>query len=143
MERELLISMKAKNALAILKRKKTLELRNWIPKDFVGWVNVYITKAKPYIIHTYGYWGEIIETVNGNVMFRFWFENYDKIDVLDKEKLLKKARVSKKILKKYESGFAWHVDKLEEFKLPKTLEDFNLKKAPQKCAYVYQKGKEE
>jgi len=123
MEKQLLISMKPEYALAILQDKKTLELRNWIPKDFKGWVNVYITKARPY------YYGKVI--------FKFWFENYDEINSLNKEEVLKKSCVLEEVLKKYEKGYAWHIDKLEEFKLPKTLEEFNIKKAPQKCAYVY------
>ncbi|MFA6595888.1 MAG: hypothetical protein WCT00_06195 [Bacilli bacterium] len=138
MEKQLMISMKPEYALAILQRKKTLELRKWIPKDFKGWVSVYITKAEPYLIHLSNYFGECIETViNGNVMFRFWFENYDEINTLNKEEVLKKSCVSEEVLKKYEKGYAWHIDKIKVFNLPKTLEEFNIKKAPQKCAYVY------
>lgn len=123
MEKQLMISMKAEYALAILQKKKTLELRNWLPKDFIGWVNVYITKARP---HYYG-----------KVIFKFWFENYEEINTLNKEEVLKKSCVSEEELKKYEKGYAWHINKLKVFNFSKTLEDFNLNKAPQKCAYVY------
>lgn len=160
-----MISMKPEYALAILQDKKTLELRNWIPKDFIGWVNVYVSTAKPYLVYSDDYWYQYIdfrwtflsgyskkeayetfEVFNGKVVFRFWFENYDEINILNKEELLKKSCVSEEKLKKYEKGYAWHIDKLEIFKYdgfysdeyePKTLEDFGLKKAPQKCAYVY------
>ena len=53
MNKELMISMKPEHAVNILNGKKTLELRTWIPRGYVGWVYVYVTKGKPYLVKSY------------------------------------------------------------------------------------------
>ena len=42
----ILLSINPEHALNILNGKKTLELRKRVPKGFIGWVYVYVTKGK-------------------------------------------------------------------------------------------------
>jgi hypothetical protein len=98
MNKELMISMKPEHAVNILNGKKTLELRTWISKDYVGWVYGYISKNKPYISHicevrvgvdevcyyeTFDipHFGDV--DLNGKVAFRFWFDEYDTLTYED------------------------------------------------------------
>ena len=93
MTKSLMISIRPQHAFNILNGKKTLELRTWIPKDYVGWVYVYVTKKYPLlnyidnkyelmdrknhiIFHNIGMY-EFYNTdihLNGKVVFRFWFD---------------------------------------------------------------------
>ena len=41
----ILLSIRPEHALNILNGDKTLELRKRVPKDFKGWVYVYVTKG--------------------------------------------------------------------------------------------------
>ena len=96
MNKALMISIRPEHAVNILNGKKTLELRTWIPKDYVGWVYVYVTKGvgKTKYHHLYN----LTEYTNGKtffsitqhnkhslvpegylnskVVFRFWFDEY-------------------------------------------------------------------
>lgn len=45
MNKQIMISIRPEHAVNILNGKKTLELRKSVPKDFIGWVNVYVSKA--------------------------------------------------------------------------------------------------
>jgi predicted transcriptional regulator len=47
MTKAILISINPQHALNILRGDKTLELRKSVPKDFVGWVYMYVTKTYP------------------------------------------------------------------------------------------------
>lgn len=97
--KELMITISAEHAFNILNGKKTLELRTWIPKGYMGWVNAYVTKNKPYLIRAENYDGGWInknkgpyllletlvqnyhvEILNGKVAFRFWFDEYEYFD---------------------------------------------------------------
>jgi hypothetical protein len=91
-----MISVKPEYLVDILNGSKTLELRSYIPKDFKGWVNVYCSKAKPYLFHIhkqvrvddeFSYFElshKIIEEeryisvdrLNAKVVCRFWFDEY-------------------------------------------------------------------
>ena len=85
-----MISIKPEHAINILNGSKTLELRTWIPKDYVGWVYVYVTKGKPYLVKFYNdypiqaindyTYQELLDDgnvpMNGKVAFRFWFDDY-------------------------------------------------------------------
>ena len=51
MTKSLMISIQPQHAVNILNGDKTLELRTWIPKDYVGWVYVYVTKGKKDILN--------------------------------------------------------------------------------------------
>ncbi len=51
MTKSLMISIQPQHAFNIMYGKKTLELRTWIPKGYVGWVYVYVTKGKKDILY--------------------------------------------------------------------------------------------
>ena len=78
MTKSIVLSIQAQHALNIMDGYKTLELRKRVPKSFKGWVYVYVTKAKPKI-----YKDKVWETdlLNGTIPFRFWFDEYDIIEV--------------------------------------------------------------
>ena len=95
--KELMITISAEHAFNILNGNKTLELRTWIPKDYVGWVYVYVTKGKPYLVKFYNdypiqaindyTYQELLDDgnvpMNGKVAFRFWFDEYDTLTYED------------------------------------------------------------
>ena len=155
----LLISIRPEHALNILNGSKTLELRKSVPKGYVGWVYVYVTKGKRLsvvhddeIVKTYYYlnshWGR---ELNQDIPCRFWFDEYDVIlnqgsrfivenkDEAYTNKLARESCLDYVDLKRYlkdKNGYAWHIKKLEIFSKVKNLEDFNLKRAPQSWCYI-------
>ena len=149
MKRALLISIRPEWAEKILNGKKTIEIRTWIPKDYAGWVYVYVTKdnyknhlyKKDDILtltdkHIYHY---PYKNICGKVAFRFWYEKVDKIENLIfgcavlgvtqnyLDEIMKKSCLSINQLAKYlnkRDGYVWHIDKLEIFDKPKELSEF-------------------
>jgi predicted transcriptional regulator len=77
MNKSILISVRPEYAVNILNGKKTLELRKSVPKDFVGWVYMYVTKGKPELFNNKligdGY--VILEKKLGNLKYRLDFDN--------------------------------------------------------------------
>jgi predicted transcriptional regulator len=91
-EKAIVISIRPEHALNILNGSKTLELRKSVPKDFVGWVYVYVTKGKPLLVRMFGRYtlsDRRIEdlgdfTLSGKIVARFWFDEYVKyVDCID------------------------------------------------------------
>src|SRR5690554_6528277 len=94
MNKQIMISIQPQHAVNILNGKKTLELRTWIPKEYVGWVYAYVTKGKPYLgknhdgniglynIPAFGHFNKGGD-LNGKVAFRFWFDEFIKLEWLD------------------------------------------------------------
>ena len=97
----ILLSVRQEPALNIMNGTKTRELRKTIPHGFVGWVYVYVTKAKRYgdifvrwsdeILRNYkgtpkyeilGYEaiGGDNTLLNGRVVARFWFDEHEIIE---------------------------------------------------------------
>lgn len=149
MTKVIILSIQSQHAVNILNGDKTLELRTWIPKGYVGWVYVYVTKGKPYLIKfTSTQWlkDNIIsytlsnktlffeDVLNSKVAFRFWFDEYEEvltqhhIDGEQIERVIKQACIEHEYLDKYvgdrETIYAWHIKKLEIFDEPKELSDF-------------------
>lgn len=91
MTKAIILSIQSQHAVNILNGKKTLELRTFIPKNYKGWVYVYVTKGKPYLVKFYNdypiqaindyTYQELLDDgnvpMNGKVAFRFWFDEYD------------------------------------------------------------------
>jgi predicted transcriptional regulator len=151
MKRALLISIHPKWAEKIMNGEKTIEVRSWIPKDYVGWVYVAITKDnyKNHLYkkddiwtltdkHIYHY---PYKNICGKVAFRFfvWRESFVKIVWEDgyyficspmydgAKRWLNKSCITKEELYKYgrkRDLYAWHIDKLEIFDKPKELSEF-------------------
>lgn len=94
MSKALMISIRPEHAVNILNGKKTLELRAWISKDYVGWVYVYVTKKKPYLTEVVidEYFNTDYELfnipsfgdadLNGKVVARFWFDEYEELSFI-------------------------------------------------------------
>jgi len=99
-QKSILISIKTEHAVNILNGSKTLELRKSVPKDFVGWVYMCVTKKLPLLAYevvdyddSWGYpttdGGYSIQNhiddfdqiqgdvLNGKVVARWWFDEYD------------------------------------------------------------------
>ena len=162
MNKELMISIQPQHAINILNGKKTLELRTWIPKGYVGWVYVYIAKKKPYISHicevrvgvdevcyyeTFDipHFGDV--DLNGKVAFRFWFDEYEEvlvqhhIDSEQIERVIKQACIEHDDLDNYvgnrETIYAWHIKHLEIFDKPMELKNFHkLSVGKETSAYI-------
>ncbi len=180
--KSIVISIRPEHALNILNGSKTLELRKSVPKGFVGWVYIYCTKGggnlvwgsplshyveESYVL-TYGYStkeaNDIFGILNGKVVARFWFEEYEEvlvqhhIDSEQIERVLKQACIEHDDLDNYvgnkETIYAWHIKNLEVFDKPMELSEFYKKdyyatsdyyyipvtNAPQSWQYVYVKG---
>lgn len=89
----IMMSIRPRHDKNILNDIKTLEIRKKFPKDYVGWVYIYVTKGKPYL---YGdksiyegkkesFWCQkimgngIVPLLNGKVIARFWCDNVEEI----------------------------------------------------------------
>jgi predicted transcriptional regulator len=175
MKRALLISIHPEWAEKILNGEKTIEIRTWIPKDYAGWVYVYITKDN-YKNHLYkkddiwtltekNIFHYPYKNICGKVVAKFTLNYVSTCLNTDygNEEILKNACLTKQELDDYvgkRKFFAWHIDKLEIFDKPKELSEFihyrketiycgmdcppytdwveyPVRKAPQKCAWVY------
>ena len=140
MIKSIVLSIKSQHALNIMDGYKTLELRKRVPKGFVGWVYVYVTKTEPYLHHRptencdthYVMWDKKSKEnlcLNGTIPFRFWFDEYDIIEV-DSEQhnaILKKVCLTVDEIIEYCKGkdlYAWHIKQLEIFDKPKSINDF-------------------
>jgi hypothetical protein len=159
MTKAILLSVRPQHALNILYKTKTLELRKRIPKGFKGWVYVYVTKAKPFLNCWYGKchlvydytYKELVDDnsipLNGKVIARFWFDEYDKyVDATncymtscgmqcDNEYMYQLCELQDEIkntcltcdeIEAYGKGkdlYAWHIKKLEVLK-PMQLSEF-------------------
>lgn len=160
MNKSILISIRPEHVVKILNGEKTLELRKSVPTDFENiikkhggiWVNIYVTKALPFLIDYHGeyilspkhLWG--LKELNGKVVARFWFDkhtmllpnfpmrtdDYDYFDAkleLTREIILRRLGLNKYDLSNYGEGkmiYAWHIKKLEIFDKPKELSEFSI-----------------
>ena len=158
--KELLISIKPEHLVNILNGKKTLELRKTVPKHYKGWVNIYCTKSKKHFrVLSLGFYEDVLYKLpngqikfgfpyedekkiflNGKVVARFWFGEYDTIEnemfllpdvenikQLFIEKIYEKACLTIKELVDYSNSktlYAWHIEELEIFDKPKELSEF-------------------
>lgn len=109
MSKAILISIKPKWVAKILNEEKTIEIRKKFPKDFVGWVYIYCTKARHYLVRgnglvdnltkeydknyipepkkfelynfeDEGYSAEFYDFFNGKVVARFWCDKVEEIN---------------------------------------------------------------
>lgn len=90
----ILLSIKPEWAEKILNGEKTIEARKQFPKDFRGWVYLYITKGKPYLhrwCRTNGDKGYMLTdekeySLNGKVVARFYVDNVEEFDFIEENK---------------------------------------------------------
>lgn len=91
MTKSILLSIRPKHVRNILNGKKTIEIRKKFPKDYVGWVYIYVTKSKPYVFSYYDYDGILKIDIsdcypmtfhnnyNGKIIGRFWCDKVEEI----------------------------------------------------------------
>lgn len=144
MTKAIMISVNPQHALNILEGKKTLELRKSVPKNYVGWVYLYVTKGKP-ILKQY-----VDDVVNGTIVARWWHDEYEHYpyeiilpqghENFDGEwvdnsiygyfcsnELESGSCLTYEQIKKYGNGkdlYAWHIKRLEIFDKPMLLGEF-------------------
>jgi predicted transcriptional regulator len=152
MERSVLLSIRPEWLEKILNGKKTIEIRKVFPKNYVGWVYLYCSKAKPYLYETimedeYFTSNTICEKIlNGKVVARFWCDKVEEIRVIGTNAELNQATQLNDFeiwsYLKGKMGYSINITKLEIFDKPKELNEFFCKnpfetKAPQNYCYVY------
>lgn len=82
-EQVVLMSMQSTHALNVTNGDKLRELRKTIPRGYRGWVYIYCTKGKPYIMTQDNKFlatlGIKNQELNGKVIGRFWYDEHDEI----------------------------------------------------------------
>lgn len=100
MTKAILISIQPQHVLNILIGKKTLELRKNIPKDFNGWVHVYVTKGKSLLTYDVfdfesgwvlynteeEFYSDHAFHVNSSIVARFWLDQIE--DITEEEYMI-------------------------------------------------------
>src|SRR5690606_38438072 len=84
----IMLSINPKWVAKILNCEKTIEIRKKFPKDYVGWVYIYVTKGKKDILYKYKgkyytqhylTFTDDVEVLNGKVVARFWCDKVEEI----------------------------------------------------------------
>lgn len=136
----ILMSIRPQHVANILNKLKTIEIRKRFPKNYVGWVYIYVTKALPHLSKTYvgdyevyddTQWDKEWLDLNGKVVARFWCDNVEKFDRImvdfEKEHLKQNACISQLELDNYikdNIGYAVYISDLEIFDEPKEIKEF-------------------
>ncbi|MBR3889371.1 hypothetical protein IKJ53_02535 [bacterium] len=146
----ILMSIKPKWVAKILNGEKTIEIRKKFPKDYVGWVYIYVTKNEGLLTTKKNEWGKTIYIVlpndkhafpsihclNGKVVARFnaTAEEISYLDSLDVfatlklgKSLMKRSCLTVDEMKTYlngRNGTAIHINNLEIFDKPKEISEF-------------------
>jgi len=149
----ILISINPQWVAKILNGEKTIEIRKKFPKDYVGWVYIYVTKGKDRLVwdidghicidnEHYAY-GD--EELNGKVIARFWCDKVEEVklnlvmrystDSMKEEEILNQSCLTVDEIDNYLwsnicCGKAIHITKLEIFDKPQEIYEFY--KAPTK-----------
>ena len=144
------MSIKPKWVAKILNGEKTIEIRKKFPKDYVGWVYIYVTKNEGLLTTKKNEWGKTIYIVlpndkhafpsihclNGKVVARFnaTAEEISYLDSLDVfatlklgKSLMKRSCLTVDEMKTYlngRNGTAIHINNLEIFDKPKEISEF-------------------
>lgn len=151
--KSILMSIQSKWLVKILNGEKTIELRKRFPSDFRGWVYLYCTKAKPYLIRffgihfiTYSLDAEVKDDMlvkNGLVIARVWVDKVDTIirsgmgyyvEGQDRAYTNRLANQSSLTFYDLQERFgdnnskAIHISKLEIFDKPKELGEFSVER---------------
>lgn len=129
--KSILLSVQPQWAYKILGYLKELEIRKKFPKDFVGWVYIYCTKQKPYLVwrekhKDYRISSDSENNANGKVVGRFWCDKVEEINNHDK-KILEKSCLTEEQLLNYTNKkpfYGVHINAVEIFDEPKELSEF-------------------
>ena len=127
----ILMSIRPQHLVNILNGDKTIELRKRFPKDYRGWIYLYCTKAKPYLIRFFG---------------RYFITDYLSPEVKDDGLVKNGLVVARVLVDNVETISLFHIfDKpkeLGEFYKIKYRTEFEeryipIKQAPQSWQYIY------
>lgn len=132
----ILMSIKPKYAQLILGKTKTIEIRKRFPKDYVGWIYIYHTKAKnpnEWLIPA-GAKRTKENDCSGKVVARFWCDKVEEINFgfgcFDLS-ICEKGCINYLELENYlkpeindKNGYAIYITKLEIFDKPKEISEF-------------------
>lgn len=174
MTKAIILSIQSQHAVNILKGFKTEELRKSVPKGFRGWVYIYVTLKRPVLINK-NYISEFYEVLdtavkeykksayqdevlNGKVVARFWFDEYDtyywneyqgqyRLISKDKERFVSAIMsydelcLNEKQVNDYGNEkhllYTWHIKHLEIFDKPMELKNFHkLSVGKETSAYI-------
>lgn len=136
----ILMSIRPEWVAKILNGEKTIEIRKKFPKDYVGWVYIYVTKDKNQLVRCqekiWGYYkhtkGALKSYFNGKVVARFWCDRVEEI-YFEKGKwggawadTLRHSCLTFEELENYLNGKGKdiHITKLEIFDKPKEIKEF-------------------
>lgn len=149
--KSILISTRPQHTCNILNLIKLWEIRKKFPKDYVGWVYIYVTKALPHLAKTYANDYEIYDEtqwdkdwidMNGKVVARFWCDKVEKINSNNLDNFAKDSCLTIQELETYLwsnicCGYAIHITKLEIFDRPKEISEFKhlIKYTCNTCPY--------
>ena len=144
--KEIMMSIRPQWVKEILNGEKTIEIRKKFPKDYVGWVYIYVTKGKLNLVYDQDYddknqtWKkgkyELVDygdkySLNGKVVARFWCDKVEGAYNFYVVELCQLACINKEELYKYAGGWyktddliAINITKLEIFDKPKELNNF-------------------
>ena len=148
-----MMSIKPKYVADILNGEKTIEVRKKFPKDYVGWVYIYVTKDENKKLYFSTFHGKYMvakyvdhkhKILNGKVVARFWCDKVEEIkrkgcDIYT-DTMYESALLDKSCLyldefchyfkhdewqeKEIVVGKAIHITKLEIFDKPKEIKEF-------------------
>lgn len=147
--KSILLSIRPEWIEKILNGEKTIEVRKRFPKDYVGWVYIYCSKATKsnerllgnhkdnYRYHTTNdhidFYSDYMlkNIVNGKVIGRFYCDNVEEISAKNIESFTKDSCLTAKQIEDYLwknicNGYAIHISKLEIFDEPKELSKFKF-----------------
>lgn len=154
MFKEIIMSIRPQHLFDILTGKKKLELRKSLPKNFVGRVNLYCTKSKPFLRAEYNYIGFShyslnddeygkaeafdYDVLNGKVVASFWFDNFTEVRWLGapnwkypvNDVMLNHLQLKYDDVLNYGKGkdlYAWHIKKLKVFRQLLELKHFKVR----------------
>ena len=154
--KSILISIKPEWVVKILNGEKTIEIRKTMPKcELPIDVYIYCTKDKTYAYFLNG------NQINSKIVAKFTLNKVEEVkfdnaqmqkqSCLTEEELFDYLFVNSPYCETMRKGYAWHIDDLEVFDIPKEIKSFTvyyrgksypqntswkLMKAPQSWCYV-------
>ena len=158
MSKAILISIQPKWVEKILNREKAIEIRKTMPKcNLPIDVYIYCSKQKPYLYECYGnakgdqklyyFTNDFVLKdeclFNGKVVAKFTLNEITNLREMDHYKavglILFRGAMDMGKFNEYGGQYAWHIDNLEIFDIPKELSEFTHKK-PSFCGVKGKNG---
>jgi len=127
MTKAILLSIQPRHLRNILSGKKVFELRKRFPKDYIGWVYLYCTKAN--------HIGFLSKQYPGKVVARAWIDNV----IVAEDEIAMQAGLTKEEFDSYSNGSkvcALHIAKVEIFDIFKEVTEY-AKRPPQSWCYIW------